>query len=258
MWRERGAGPFTAVVGAGGEGSGQGVRTPRCQPRGGSFPLGAAALPLCPVSDKSSPVLVWRCCHLSEELAELGRLAEAGPVSTRLLVERLAARGHALLALFLVLPFLQPVPLVGLSTPIGLAIALLGLFMALGKPPWLPRRWLERELSPTVVKRIAGMGQRLLVRAERFIKPRGRWLHTHPWANAIAGTIIAISGVELALPLPIIFTNTMPALVIAVLSVGLLEQDGLWVALGGLLFLAVATVFLSLIVLPFVGLRLLL
>lgn len=210
------------------------------------------------VEERTRAQLVWRCCRLSEDLDEVVRLAERGPVSARLLLERLAGRGHALLALFLVLPFLQPVPLVGLSTPIGLAIALLGVFMALGKPPWLPKKWLVKELPQSVVLRAVGAGRRLLQRAERFIRPRGRWLHTHPWANAIAGAIIAISGVELALPLPIIFTNTMPALVIAVLSVGLLEQDGLWVALGGLLFLAVASVFLSLIVLPFLGLRLLL
>lgn len=185
-------------------------------------------------------------------------MAERGPVSARVLLERLAARGHALLALFLVLPFLQPVPLVGLSTPVGLAIALLGVYMALGKPPWLPQRWMDKQLSQTAVLRAVRAGQRLLKRAERFIRPRGRWLHAHPWANAIAGMIIAVSGFELALPLPIIFTNTMPALVIAVLSVGLLEQDGLWVAVGGALFVAVATVFLSLIALPVLGLRLLL
>jgi len=185
-------------------------------------------------------------------------MAERGPLPVRLLLARLAGRGHALLALFLVLPFLQPVPLVGLSTPVGLVIGVLGIFMALGRPPWLPRRWLDKELPPAVVLRTVRAGLRLLQRAERFIRPRGRWLHAHPGANTIAGLIIAISGFELALPLPIIFTNTMPALVIAVLSVGLLEQDGLWVALGSLLFLAVAAVFLSLIVLPVLGLRLLL
>ncbi len=210
------------------------------------------------MSDGAAPRLAWRCCRLSDDLDDVVRMAERGPVSARALLERLAGRGHALLALCLVLPFLQPVPLVGLSTPVGLAIALLGAFMALGKPPWLPKRWLDRNLSQTVVLRTVGAGQRLLKRAERFIRPRGRWLHGHPGVNAIAGLIIAVSGFELALPLPIIFTNTMPALVIAVLSVGLLEQDGLWVAVGGVLFLAVASVFLSLIVLPVLGLRLLL
>lgn len=195
---------------------------------------------------------------MSEDLQEVLHLAEEGPVTARVLLEHLGPRGHALLALLLVLPFLQPVPLVGLSTPIGLAIALLGAFMALGKPPWLPHRWLDKELSPHVVLRTVRIGQKLLTRAERFIKPRGRWLHAHPWANRIGGMLIAISGIQLALPLPILFTNTMPCLVIAVLSVGLLEQDGLWVAIGSLLFLAVAAVFLSLIVLPIVGLRLLL
>lgn len=185
-------------------------------------------------------------------------MAEEGPITAGVLIDRLATRGHALLAFLLVLPFLQPIPLPGFSTPIGLAIAILGVFMTLGKPPWLPKRWLNRELPPALVTRAVGGGKKLLARVERLVKPRGRWFHGHPWTHAAAGIVIAISGIELALPLPILFTNTMPALVIAILSVGLLEEDAVLVAVGGILFLAVAAVFFALIVLPFLGLKLLL
>lgn len=186
------------------------------------------------------------------------QLATQGPITARVLIDHLATRGHALLAFLLVLPFLQPVPLPGFSTPIGITIAILGIFMTLGKPPWLPKRWLNRELPPGLVTRAVRAGQKLLARTERFVKPRGRWFHSHPWTHALAGIVIAISGIELALPLPILFTNTMPALVIAILSVGLLEEDAVLVIAGGILFFAVAAVFFALIVLPFLGLRLLL
>ena len=175
-------------------------------------------------------------------------------VSVRALAELLSIRGHALLAFFLALPFLQPVPLLGLSTPVGLAISTLGILMALGKPPLLPRRWLDRELPSTVVARLARGGQALMRRAERFVKPRGVWFHRHRWAKPIAGTIIAVSGIELALPLPIAFTNTLPAIVIATTSVALLEEDALLAVAGELAFVLVSAAFAALSLLPVLGL----
>lgn len=186
------------------------------------------------------------------------RLSERGPVTAQVLIDHLSTRGHALLAFFLVLPFLQPIPLPGFSTPLGLVVALLGFFMALGRPPWLPTRWLHRELPPGVVLKAVRAGQKLLAKAERFIRPRGLWFHRHPWAHAIAGGVIAVSGVELALPLPILFTNTMPAIVIAVTTVGLLEEDAVLVVMGEVLSVPVLAVFAAITVLPFLGLHLLL
>lgn len=197
-------------------------------------------------------------CRLSEELEEVLRLAEGSTVTARVLVDHLATRGHALLAFFLALPFLQPVPLPGVSTPFGGAIALLGVLMALDRPPWLPKRLLDRELSSLWVVRIVRSGQRLLQRAERFIKPRGLWFHRHRWARVITGTVIAVSGLELALPLPIVFTNTLPAFVIATTSVGLLEEDALLAIVGDVVFLMALVVFAAIVVLPFVGLHILL
>lgn len=204
-----------------------------------------------PASDPPKP----HCCRLSEELEDVLRLSERGPVTGRVLIDHLSTRGHALLAFFLVLPFLQPIPLPGFSTPIGLAIAVLGVLMTLGRPPWLPRRWLDRELPPGVVLKAVRAGQKLLSKAERIIRPRGKWFHSHPWTHAVAGGVIAVSGVELALPLPILFTNTMPALVIAITTVGLLEEDAVLVVTGGLLFVAVAAVFFAITVLPLLGLH---
>jgi hypothetical protein len=194
-------------------------------------------------------------CRLSEELEEVVRIASGERITARILVEKLAGRGHALIAFLLTLPFFQPVPLVGLSTPFGAAIGLLGLMMALGRPPWLPKRWLDRELSSNHVIRVARVGQQLLKKAERFIKPRGLWFHRHRWARPIAGLVIAVSGVELALPLPIMFTNTLPALVIATTSVGLLEEDAILAIIGELLFLISLIVFGLIALLPLIGLH---
>ncbi len=126
--------------------------------------------------------------------------------------------------------------------------------MALGRPPWLPRRWRERSLPARLVVGIVRTGQRFLARAERFIRPRGQWYHRHPWAPVIAGSVMAVSGLELALPLPILFTNTLPALVIATTAVGMLEEDALLVAAGGVVFLFGLIVFGLIVGMPLLGL----
>jgi len=198
---------------------------------------------------------VPHCCKLSDQLEEILELATGETVQVRVLLDHLAVRGHALLAFFLALPFLQPIPLPGVSTPFGLAVALIGILMALGRPPWLPQRWQERALPTRLVVRIVRTGQHVMARAERFIRPRGQWLHRHPWARAIAGIVLAVSGLELALPLPILFTNTLPALVIATTSVGMLEEDGLLIVIGGVVFVLGLAVFGAIAILPLVGLR---
>ncbi len=184
------------------------------------------------------------------------RLAAGDTVPVRVLVEHLSGRGNALLAFIVVLPFLQPIPLPGLSTPFGIAVVLLGAAMAFGRPLWLPKRWLDHELRSALVIRIGGGGQRLLHKVERFIKPRGLWFHRHRWARTIAGLVIAVSGAELALPLPIVFTNTLPALTIATTAVGLLEEDAVLAIIGQALFLVGLVVFSGILLLPFLGLHL--
>jgi len=70
--------------------------------------------------------------------------------------------------------------------------------------------------------------------------------------------VIAVSGLELALPLPILFTNTLPALVIATTAVGMLEEDAILVAVGGAGFLFGLVVFGTIVGLPLLGLTALL
>ena len=182
-------------------------------------------------------------------------LASGRTVTARAVVERLGVRGHALLVFFLSLPFLQPLPLLGLSAPVGIAIAILGAMMALNRPPWLPRRFLDHELPAHIVVRIARAGQSLLRRAERFIRPRGQWFHRHPSARPIAGVVIAVSGLELALPLPIVFTNSLPALVIITTAVGLVEEDAVLTVIGTVGFVVLLALFGGILALPFLGLK---
>ena len=74
---------------------------------------------------------------LSEELADLRNRSALGALTLREVIYTLGGRAYTLLVLLLALPFITPIPLPGLSTPFGLAIALIALRLTLGQRPWL-------------------------------------------------------------------------------------------------------------------------
>jgi hypothetical protein len=55
--------------------------------------------------------------------------------------------------------------------------------------------------------------------------------------HRLCGVMILISGLLLLLPLPIPFSNTLPALTIVLVAASLLERDGYAFFAGGLMFL---------------------
>jgi hypothetical protein len=70
-------------------------------------------------------------------------------------------RAHTFLLLLLSLPFVQPIPLPGLSTPFGVAIAFLGISFLFGQKPCLPKRLLKMQL-PEIFLAPALQGMRRL------------------------------------------------------------------------------------------------
>lgn len=77
----------------------------------------------------------------------------------------------------------------------------------------------------SVVRRIVPW----LAKAEKLLKPRANVL-TRPPVEYVAGFVSLVLAVILMLPIPL--GNTLPALAISVLALGVLERDGVWIALG--------------------------
>jgi hypothetical protein len=81
-------------------------------------------------------------------------------------------KGHALLSVFFVLPFLQPIPIPGLSVVLGTCIALFGFFMCIGRPPWVPERVAKIEVEKKFLLRVTRALESLLKKVERISRPR--------------------------------------------------------------------------------------
>lgn len=146
----------------------------------------------------------------------------------------LGARGAATLMIVLALPFILPVPTVGLSIPFGLAILLLTMAMMRGRQPWLPAFVRQRRISYPMLCRLVGGGKRLSRPVQKLLRPRCGFMFW-PGIAANSGVGIALSALVLCLPLPLPFSNGIPAAAIIVFSAGLMERDGACILVGHVL-----------------------
>ncbi|ALG73826.1 exopolysaccharide biosynthesis protein [Azospirillum thiophilum] len=162
----------------------------------------------------------------------------ADRVSLGEVMDTLGERAFAALLLILSIPNILPVP--GLSTATGVPMILIGAQMAAGRhAPWLPRRMLavtlDRKAFLGVIRRARPWAERL----ERRLRPRLPAL-SGPAAERLLGlAVMLLAGI---LALPIMFGNQPPALAIALIALGLMESDGVFVSAGliaGLLSIAI-------------------
>ncbi len=175
---------------------------------------------------------------LSEELAELRIQAGERAVTLRELLYTLGGRGYLLLVLLLALPFITPIPLPGLSTPFGLAIALIALRLSLGQRPLLSKKLQRKELPAGFISKLFGVAEKVLRFLEKFLRPRFTFLTDTPRLVQLHAVLMLAAALALLLPLPIPFTNSFPAWTILLLAAGLLERDGLFILAGYVVFAA--------------------
>jgi hypothetical protein len=173
---------------------------------------------------------------LSEELADLQLRAGDRAVPLREVIYVLGSRAYLLLVILLSLPFIQPVPLPGLSTPLGLAIVLIALRLSLGQRAWLPMKIQRAKLPAGFFGRVITVTGRLLRFLEPVLRPRWPVLTATRWSNQLHALVILVAALVLLLPLPIPFSNLLPAWAIFLTACGLLERDGLFIGLGYVAF----------------------
>jgi hypothetical protein len=172
----------------------------------------------------------------SQELGELAVQFAGRPVTLAEILAATKGRGFNLLLLFIALPFITPIPTPGVSIPFGMVIAIIGARLALGREPWLPKRLLNRELPPRLLNGVLTAGGRVLRFLEKFLRPRLLFIHEHFIYRHLAGLFITVSGLFMLLPLPVPFSNGLPAWAVVFLAAAALERDGVCFVLGCIMF----------------------
>ena len=142
--------------------------------------------------------------------------------------------GHYLLILFLILPFLQPIPMLGLSTPFGLFIGFVAFLAYLKRPPVIPKTWAKKTIPAKTVLQIVNACEKIFLKVSALIHPRWQLYLAGPF-RLLNVFIILFHALLLALPLPIPFSNAIPAWVILFQALAQLEEDGLLIVLSYLL-----------------------
>lgn len=169
-------------------------------------------------------------------VAELRREISEGDLTLGEIFDILKVSGHNLLILFMCLPFLQPIPLLGLSTPLGFLIALATIQRARGRKPWIPEKWRNRDFAGPVMIKTLDLAEKVLKRFAGLLHPRWKAWVTSKGVIVSNAVVVVTCAFLLSLPLPVPFSNTVPTIVIVVSSLGQLEEDGLWILLSYVLF----------------------
>ena len=153
------------------------------------------------------------------------------------LLGRLDRRSFGIILLVMALVAMVP----GISLLIGPLLAIPAFEMILGRSgPSFPRRIAIYPLRSSALAGIVKRALPLLATLEKIVHPR--WPISPGLSRRAAGlAILALSGLFLA-PLPLI--QIVPALLVALIALAYLEEDGLLLCLsilGAIILLAVAT-----------------
>ena len=175
----------------------------------------------------------------------LGALAEADGerLSINEVVTAFGERGFGAIMLLVGLFNLLPLPPGG-TTVTGAPLLLLSAQLMLGRETvWLPGRLcrasVSRESFRSGLKRVLPW----LQRAERLTRPRMTWAVTGPAEQLIGLACFLLSCV---LVLPIFLGNVAPAVAIVVMSLALVQRDGVLALVGwGVVAVAVALLVLA-------------
>jgi hypothetical protein len=171
--------------------------------------------------------------RLSDALATTAAAVRGHVVTLRELLGYVGEQGLLVFSAILATPFLVPVSLPFMSTALGLPMLLIGVAVILGRLPWLPDRLLDHELPSATVQQVLGRARRAAERIEHMVKPRLLALTGSPLVNSLHGVTIVIAVLLLMAPLAFVpLANTLPAIAIMLLCLGMAERDGVLLLIG--------------------------
>lgn len=165
----------------------------------------------------------------SQEIQALLEKSAQESLTLRDILTVTSERGFSFMIALLALPFIFPIP-PGLTGIPGIAILLLSSQMLLGfHRPWLPRKVANFTFPSKIAQKLLNPVKKLTCILEKFTRPRFPKIANNHYIWRFNG--FCIGWLTLILILPIPFTNPFPAIGILLLSVAMLEADGLLMAI---------------------------
>jgi hypothetical protein len=155
-------------------------------------------------------------------------LPQEQAVSLGSILSATGSRAHGVALLLLSLPEALPLPLPSASAVLGVPLVLISAHLALfGEAGQLPQRLRTQAVPPWFVALLRQRLAPLLGRAQRISRPR--WTD-FARQERLLGLVCLYLSILLLAPLP--FFNVPPALCLVLLAWGMVQRDGVAVALG--------------------------
>ena len=175
-----------------------------------------------------------------------GWLQSDGEKTLGSLVELFEEKSFAILFVILLGVPALPLPTGGATHVFEIIAVLLAVQLMAGRDHiWLPERWRRLELAgPRQRRFIAGL-MKMIRWLERFSRPRLRFLFDHRLSNIVFGLLVVAGCAGAFLAPPFTGLDTLPALGVVLLSLGVLLEDFLLVVLG--VAVGIAGVFLEIV-----------
>jgi len=173
---------------------------------------------------------------LEETVRDVGLRLPPEWVTLADLLELVGRDSLLLLCIFLTLIFMVPVSIPGVSTVFGAGILLIGISRLFNRNLWLPKRVQRRVVSTEKLRAALERALKWLRRLERISRPhRLPWLTVGGPVGTFNNLSLTLGAVLLMAPFGLIpFSNTLPALAILLLALGLMQRDGVCILLGHL------------------------
>ncbi len=170
--------------------------------------------------------------RISQLLQRFLEQHQADEVCLRDLFDAMGDRAFAPILILCALPQAVPLPVAGISALVAVPLMLVSGQMVLGfEQPWLPDPIVNHPFKREHCELVLSGAISLLEKLESFVEPRWPFF-TSPEAERVVGGVVLLLSVILALPIP--FGNLLPSIAIVLICLGLIEKDGLIIAVSAM------------------------
>jgi hypothetical protein len=169
---------------------------------------------------------------LSQNISEVF-LEDSGSITVREILARSEHRGFGFLLVIFTIPVVLPFTPPGVSAPFAMVVIIVAAqIIANRQQPWFPKRVLDKQIK-TGDSRFMKALKKSCEFFERFLRPRAKWVYAPVFMRWVMAPLIILAALAMMLPLP--GTNSLPALSILLIALGMLEDDGAFGLIGSLL-----------------------
>lgn len=149
------------------------------------------------------------------------------------LIDVFGEKSFALLFVLLLGVPALPLPTGGATHAFEAIAMVLALQLLIGRRTiWLPRRWRDRTLAGGKRDRLVQRLLHVIRWLERWSRPRARFLFGNRAGNFVFGALVLVGSVAAFVAPPFSLLDTLPALGVVVLSIGVLLEDVLIASAG--------------------------